>query len=143
VKADPERAFRIFTEGFDTWWPRSHHIGSSPMTKAVFEGRAGGRVYNEQQDGTECDWGKVLEWDPPRRFVMAWLISPTWKYEPDPAKASEVEVQFTPENDGSTRVDLEHRHFERHGEGWQQMKTRVDSAMGWGDLLRTFGEKAS
>ena len=118
VKASAERAFRIFTEGVDTWWPRAHHIGKSPMKKAVIEGRAGGRCFTEQIDGTDCDWGQVLVWEPPHRLVMAWQVTPAWDYEPDVAKSSEVVVRFTPELDGSTRVDLEHRHLERHGAGW-------------------------
>lgn len=142
VKAGAERAFRVFTEGIDTWWPKTHHIGSSPMTKPVLEGRAGGRVYSEQEDGQECDWGKVLEWEPPRRFVMAWMVKPTWQYEPELSKSSEVEVVFTPLSDGSTRVDLEHRHFERHGAGFEQMRTQVGSPGGWGTLLELFAEQA-
>ena len=138
VKASAERAFQVFTEGFDTWWPRTHHIGKSPMKKAVIEGRVGGRCYSDQIDGTECDWGRILVWEPPRRFVMAWQITPTWQYEPDVAKASEVEVSFTPEPGGSTRVDLEHRYFERLGAGGVAMRTAVDSSGGWGDLLQTF-----
>jgi uncharacterized protein YndB with AHSA1/START domain len=135
VKASAERAFQVFTEGFDTWWPKSHHIGKSPMTKAVIEGFPGGRCYSEQEDGTDCPWGEVLVWEPPRKFVMAWKINLQWQYEPDPAKSSEVEVSFTPEPDGSTRVDLEHRYFERHGDGWEGMRKQVDSQGGWGMLL--------
>jgi uncharacterized protein YndB with AHSA1/START domain len=142
VKASVERAFRVFTEGIDTWWPRTHHIGKSPMTKGIIQGRAGGRCYNEQADGTECDWGQVLVWEPPHRLVIAWQITPAWGYEPDLAKASEVEVRFSPEPDGSTRVDLEHRHFERHGEGWDAMRTAVDSPMGWGPMLELFAAQA-
>jgi hypothetical protein len=142
VKAGAERAFRVFTEGIDTWWPRSHHIGASPMKKAILEGRSGGRCYTEQEDGTECDWGQVLNWDPPRRFVMAWQVSPMWQYEPDLTKSSEVEVRFTAERDGSTRVDLEHRHFERHGAGWEQMRAQIDAAGGWGGMLQMFATKA-
>jgi len=142
VKAGAERAFRVFTEGMDTWWPRTHHIGASPMKKSVLECRAGGRCYSEHEDGTECDWGKVLEWDPPRRFVMAWQVSPAWKYEPDLSRSSEVEVRFTPERDGSTRVDLEHRGIERHGAGWEQMRTQIDAQMGWAGMLQMFAEKA-
>ena len=71
VRAQPARAFEIFTREIDTWWPRTHHIGKSPMRRVLVEERAGGRCYTEQEDGTECDWGKVLVWDPPRRFVMA------------------------------------------------------------------------
>jgi len=138
VKAGAERAFQVFTEGMDTWWPRSHHIGKSPMKKAIIEGRVGGRCYTEQVDGTDCDWGQVLVWEPPRRFVMAWQITHTWGYEPDLAKSSEVEVRFAPLPDGTTRVDLEHRYFERQGAGGAVMRTAVDSPGGWGDLLKLF-----
>lgn len=143
VKASVERSFQVFTEGIDTWWPRTHHIGKSPMKKAIIEPHAGGRCYSEQVDGTDCDWGKVLVWDPPHRFVMAWQIDHKWGYEPNLAKCSEVEVRFTPEPDGSTRVDLEHRNFERHGEGWETMRTSVDSTGGWGGLLSLFAERAA
>ena len=142
VKASADRAFEVFTAGFDTWWPRTHHIGKSPMKKAIIEGKVGGRCYSEQVDGTDCDWGQILVWEPPQRFVIAWQISPGWGYEPDLAKASEVEVRFTPEADGSTRVDLEHRYFQRHGEGAEAMRTAVDSTGGWGGLLQLFAEKA-
>jgi uncharacterized protein YndB with AHSA1/START domain len=144
VSASAEHAFRVFTEGFDSWWPRGHHIGNAPMKRGVIESAAGGRCYNEQTDGTECDWGTVLVWDPPRRLVIAWQINPGWKYEPDLAKSSEVEVRFTPESDGSTRVDLEHRYFHRHGAGAavDAMRTAVDSPDGWIGLLRLFAAQA-
>jgi uncharacterized protein YndB with AHSA1/START domain len=142
VRASVDRAFRVFTEGIDSWWPRGHHIGKSPLKKAIMEGWAGGRCYSEQADGTECDWGSVLVWDPPRRFVMAWQVSPAWQYEPDLAKSSEVEVRFTAEPDGATRVDLEHRHFERHGAGFETMRTSIDSPNGWNGLLDLFRGRA-
>jgi uncharacterized protein YndB with AHSA1/START domain len=139
VKATAARAFAVFTEGIDTWWARDHHIGKSPMKRAIVEGRVGGRCYTEQVDGTECDWGQILVWEPPQRFVMAWQVSPAWQYEPDLAKSSEVEVRFTSEPDGSTRVDLEHRCFERHGEGAEAMREAIGSPMGWSGLLKLFG----
>jgi uncharacterized protein YndB with AHSA1/START domain len=142
VKASPEQAFKVFTEGFDTWWPRAHHIGKSPMKKAIIEGWVGGRCYSEQMDGTDCPWGSILEWEPPRRFVFAWQISGSWQYEPDLAQSSEVEVIFTADADGMTRVDLEHRHFERHGAGGEAMRTTVDGAMGWAGLLQMYRERA-
>lgn len=142
VKAGAERAFQVFTEGVDTWWPRTHHTGKSPMKKIFIEGRAGGRCYSAQVDGTDCDWGQVLVWEPPRRFVMAWQISHTWGYEPDLAKSSEVEVRFTPLPDGSTRVDLEHRHFERQGAGAEAMRTAVDAPGGWTGILQLFAAAA-
>jgi uncharacterized protein YndB with AHSA1/START domain len=141
VRASRERAFEVFTSGFDDWWPRSHHIGTAPMKRAVIEGFAGGRCYSEQTDGTECDWGTVLVWEPPARLVFAWQIRPGWQYEADLAKSSEVEVRFTAEPDGTTRVDLAHRHFERHGPGNLEMREAVDSQNGWGDLLRLYAER--
>jgi uncharacterized protein YndB with AHSA1/START domain len=140
VKADAARAFRVFTEGFDTWWPRSHHIGKSPMQKAIIEPFVGGRCYSEQVDGTDCPWGQVTTWDPPHRLVFAWQITHQWGFEPDMSKASEVDVRFTPQPDGSTRVDLEHRHFERMGPGSAQVKQAVESEGGWGSLLKLFVE---
>ncbi len=141
VKASVERAFQAFTEEFDSWWPRSHHIGPVPMKRAVIEGFVGGRCYTEQIDGSECDWGTILQWDPPRRFVMAWQITPEWKFEPDLDKSSEVEVRFTAQGDGSTRIDLEHGHFERYGAAGAKVRTAVDSPNGWGDLLALFAAK--
>ena len=138
VNTSVEHAFKVFTEGYDTWWPRSHHIGKSPMKKAMIEGHVGGRCYSEQADGTDCDWGRILVWEPPRRFVMAWQITPTWQYEPEVGKSSEVEIRFTPESGGSTRVDLEHRYFERQGAGGAAMRKAVDSPGGWADLLQMF-----
>jgi len=138
VKTNVTRAFRVFTEGFDSWWPKSHHIGSAPMKKGIIERFTGGRCYSEQIDGTACDWGTVLAWEPPYRLVFAWQITPTWQYEPDLAKASEVEITFTPQDDGSTRVELEHRYFHRHGEGFEKMRDGVGSPGGWGGLLQLY-----
>lgn len=138
VRASAERAFRVFTAEFDSWWPRSHHIGTSPMTKSVIEGRVGGRCYSEQENGEDCPWGSVLAWDPPHRFVIAWQVTPEWKFEPDLAKSSEVEVTFTPVGEKQTRVDLVHSHFSRHGEGGDKMREGVGAPGGWGTLLETY-----
>jgi uncharacterized protein YndB with AHSA1/START domain len=141
VQASPDRAFHVFTAELDSWWPRTHHIGKSPMTKALIEGHPGGRCYSEQADGTECDWGSILVWEPPHRFVMAWRITPQWQFEADLAKSSEVEVTFTPQPDGSTRVDLEHRFFSRIGTGGDNMRTQVDSPGGWGMLMQLYAKR--
>ena len=143
VRARPERAFEIFTREIDTWWPRSHHIGKSPMRRIQIEERAGGRCFTEQEDGTECDWGRVLVWDPPRRFVMAWQITHEWGFEPSLAKSSEVEIAFTPAEGGGTRVDLVHRFFERHGAGAASMRAAVDAPNGWTGLLQLFAGRAN
>lgn len=142
VRASAARTFKVFTEGLDSWWPKTHHIGSSPMTRGVMEGFVGGRCYSEQADGTECQWGQIVAWEPPTRFVMAWQITPDWKFEPDLAKCSEVEVKFTPSADGTTWVELEHRCFERQGEGGNEMRKQVDSPGGWGQLMELFRAKA-
>ncbi|HUP89659.1 MAG TPA: SRPBCC family protein [Longimicrobiales bacterium] len=137
VNATPEEAFKFFTDDFDAWWPKSHHIGSGVMTRAVIETKLGGRCYGEEADGNKCYWGSITAWEPPQRFVIAWQITPEWKYQPDLAKSSEVEVQFTAVA-GGTRVDLEHRNFERQGEGGQAMRAGVDGEGGWKTLLQVY-----
>ena len=141
VNASVDRAFRVFTDDFDSWWPRTHHIGKSPMKQGIVEGKAGGRCYTLQEDGTECDWGRVLVWEPPHRLVLAWQITHEWGYQPDLGQSSEVEIRFTPTPDGGTRVDLEHRHLERHGAGGATMRTAVDSEGGWSSLLKLFATR--
>ena len=138
VHASVDHAFKVFTEGFDGWWPRGHHIGKQPMKKAVLEPRLGGRCYGQSADGTDADWGSVLVWEPPRRLVIAWQITPDWQYEPDLAKCSEVEVRFMPERDDVTRVELEHRHFEKHGAGGDSIREAVGGPGGWGGILELF-----
>jgi uncharacterized protein YndB with AHSA1/START domain len=142
VRANAAHAFQVFTQGMDSWWPRSHHIGSSPIKRVVVEGGKDGAIYTEQEDGTRCPWGTVLAWEPPHRFVMAWQVNPDWQYEPDPSKCSEVEVRFTPVDDGTTLVELEHRDFERHGGAFDQMRKQVNSDGGWGSLMDLFRGKA-
>lgn len=141
VKADVARAFRVFTEEMDSWWPRTHHIGSSPLKRVVVEGRPMGAIYSEQEDGTDCPWGSVLTWEPPHLFVMAWQIRPDWQFEPDLSKCSEVQIRFTPADDGTTLVELEHRHMERHGAGWSKMHEQVNS--GWPGVMQLFAAKAN
>jgi uncharacterized protein YndB with AHSA1/START domain len=138
VRATPERAFDVFTSGMSTWWPMdTHAVGPTPAT-SVLEPRAGGRLYNLADDGTESDWGRVLVWEPPSRLVIAWLLNPQWTYEPDVEKASEVEIRFEDERDGTTRVELVHSGFERYAEGGEAMRDQVDAAGGWGTLLELY-----
>jgi uncharacterized protein YndB with AHSA1/START domain len=140
VQASPERAFAVFTERFDSWWPRSHKIGAADMAEAIVEPRAGGRWYERDADGSECDWGEVLAWEPPHRLVLSWHISSDWSYDPDPAHASEIEVTFTAEGD-ATRVQIVHHHFERHAAGGDEMRATVgNDAGGWGGLLKLYSE---
>ena len=140
VRASIEDAFEVFTDGVDTWWPRTHHIGKVPMRRNVIEGRPGGRCYSEHVDGTECDWGRVLEWHPPRRLLIAWQVTHDWGHQPDLAKCSEVEVRFTATG-ATTRVDVEHRFLERHGPGAESMRNSVDAPNGWTHVLSQYDER--
>lgn len=139
VNADPTRAFEVFTAGFNRWWPRSHSIGRSPMASAVIEPEVGGRWYERGEDGSECQWGEVLVWEPPTRLVLAWQINAQWTYDQD--LVTEVEVRFTTDGAG-TRVDLEHRHLERFGEAADGVRAQFDSEGGWTGLLEKFAAAA-
>lgn len=141
VRASAPEAFRIFTDDIDGWWPRTHHIGKSPMRRVLVEPRTGGRCFTEQVDDTECDWGTVLVWEPPSRFVFAWQVTHEWGYQPELDRSSEVEVRFTPVGPESTRVDLEHRHFERHGAGAQAMRAGVDTPNGWTGMMTLYANR--
>ena len=140
VQAPPERAFRVFTENFDSWWPRGHHIGKAEMKAAVIEGRPNGRWYELGVDGSECDWGYVMEWEPPRRVVLAWQLNGEWQY--DPSLVTEIEVTFTPVGAGTTRVELEHRYLERFAEKEEAVRQAIGSEQGWNGLLQLYGKAA-
>jgi uncharacterized protein YndB with AHSA1/START domain len=137
-----ERAFAVFTGSFGTWWPREYHIGQAEMADAIVEPRVGGRWYERGTDGSECDWGRVLAWDPPRRLVVTWQINGQWQYDPDPAHASEIEVRFTPDGPGQTIVDLEHRHLGRLAGGQAIHDAIVFGGGGWNAILERFAKAA-
>lgn len=139
VRASAARAFKVFTEGIDTWWPKTHHIGPSLPVRGAIEPGVGGRCFTEHNDGSQVSWGKILAWEPPHSFVFAWTVTTDWKPELDINKASEVEVRFTESSDGTTLVELEHRHFERHGETGALMRQHVE---GWTNLLELFRAEA-
>ena len=143
VRASVAQAFEIFTEDFDSWWPRGHHIGSAPMKSAIIESRPGGRCYTVQIDGTECDWGTVLAWEPPHRLVIAWQVTGDWKYEPEIEKSSEVEIRFAAEPDGRTLVSLEHRHLDRSGPLAGAMRAALESPNGWSGTLQNFATRVA
>jgi len=135
VNVPQAHAFAVFTEQVDAWWPLStHHIGAHPAQTAIIEPRAGGRWFERSSDGVECDWGRVLVWEPPHRIVLSWDISAEWKY--DPKLGTEVEVRFVSEGPDTTRVDLEHRRLERYGPQAETMQATFDSEDGWSSILR-------
>ena len=142
VDAPIERAFSVFIGDFDSIKPREHNMLGVEIAETVFEPREGGRVYDRGVDGSECHWARVLAYEPPDRVVFSWDITPQWQIESDRGKTSEVEVRFISETPERTRVELEHRNLDRHGEGWEQMRTAIGSDDGWGGELRLFAEAA-
>jgi uncharacterized protein YndB with AHSA1/START domain len=138
VEAAPERAFTVFTAEMGTWWPPEHHLLEAELSETVFEPRVAGRIYDKGVDGSECTWARVLAYEPPDRVVFSWDIGLDWKIETEHARTSEVELRFVPDGPERTRVELEHRHLERHGEGWEAMRDAVGSPQGWGVGMRRF-----
>jgi uncharacterized protein YndB with AHSA1/START domain len=141
VDAPAERAFEVFTKDIGSWWPPEHHILAAELAEMVFEPRVGGHVIDRGVDGSESRWARVLAYEPPSRVVFSWDIDLNWQIASDPERTSEVEVRFIPEDGERTRVELEHRNLERHGEGWERMRDAVGSADGWGIGLRRFAER--
>jgi uncharacterized protein YndB with AHSA1/START domain len=140
VRASQARAFAVFTDGFDSWWPRTHYVGSSPLTRVVLEPGVGGGWYSLHEDGQKRPWGEVLVWEPPGRLVLAWRVDHQFGYNPD--LLTEVEVRFTDVGEGRTRVDFEHRDLERFGDSEAAQKTRESMDGGWGMILGRFVEAA-
>jgi uncharacterized protein YndB with AHSA1/START domain len=141
VQASQEKAFEVFTAGLDKWWPRSHKIGAEPLEQVVLEAGEGGRWYERDTDGSECEWGKVLVWEPPSRLVLTWQLTGEWAYDAD--FITEVEVTFVPEGPSRTRVEVEHRGLDAYGDQAADMREQFDSPGGWPGLLEAFAAAAS
>ena len=140
VDAPIERAFAVFTEQFDRIKPREHNMLAVDIAETVFEPRVGGSIYDRGVDGSECRWARVLAYEPPERVVFSWDIGPTWQIETDPGRTSEVEVRFVAESPERTRVELEHRHIDRHGDGWEGVREGVAADQGWPLYLQRYGD---
>jgi uncharacterized protein YndB with AHSA1/START domain len=141
VDAPIEIAFSVFTDGFDSFKPREHNMLDVDIAETVFEARVGGHIYDRGVDGSECRWARVLAFEPPNRVVFSWDISPMWQVETDLDRTSEVEVRFIAETPDRTRVELEHRNLDRHGDGWEGMREGVAGDQGWPLYLRRFSEQ--
>ena len=126
-----EQAFTQFTERFGDFKPREHNLLRVPIAETVFEPRVGGHILDRGTDGSECRWARILSYEPPSRVVFSWDIGPTWQLETDPANASEVEVRWFAEAPDRTRVELEHRHLDRHGPGWEAVRDGIADDAGW------------
>ena len=140
VKAPIERAFSVFTKDFGRFKPPEHNMLGVDIAETIFELREGGHVYDRGVDGSECRWARVLAYQPPNRVVISWDISPQWQIETDLEKTSEVDVRFIAEAPDRTRVELEHRNLDRHGDGWEAVRDGVDGDAGWPLYLHRFAE---
>jgi uncharacterized protein YndB with AHSA1/START domain len=140
VDAPLDRAFSTFVDRFGDFKPREHTLLASPVATTTFEPKVGGHIYDVGEDGSECRWARVLAYEPPDRVVFSWDISPQWQLDDDPDHASEIEVRFVPESPERTRVELEHRHLERHGEGWESLRDGVGGDDGWPLWLTAFAD---
>ncbi|MBE8519215.1 SRPBCC domain-containing protein [Amycolatopsis sp. H6(2020)] len=137
VDVPQENAFRVFTERFDEVKPREHNLLAVPIERTVLEPKVGGTVYDVGSDGSRCTWARVLAYEPSDRLVISWDISLRWQLESDYDHTSEVEIRFTADGAGRTRVALEHRHLDRHGEGWESF-TSLGEGSGWPLYLKRF-----
>jgi uncharacterized protein YndB with AHSA1/START domain len=144
VDVDIDRAFRVFTEQMTSWWPPEHHINAAPLAAALLEPRVGGRWYELGTDGSECEWGVVLAWDPPRHVAVSWHLDGDFqRYERDLTRTSRVDVRFRSLGRGSTLVELEHSGLDRHGPSWRRLRDAISSPGGWHETLRRFAVAAS
>jgi uncharacterized protein YndB with AHSA1/START domain len=137
VAGTPERAFAAFTQRLGEFKPPEHNLLASPIVSTVLEPRVGGHIIDRGEDGSECQWARVLVFEPPDRLVFSWDIGPTWQLEA-PENASEVELRFLPDRPGHTRVELEHRHLDRHGPGWPAIREGVGGDQGWPLYLQRY-----
>ncbi len=134
VETSQENAFKVFTENIDLWWPRSHHIGRSPMVELILEPRLKGRWYSTHEDNSEATVGYVLKWEPYGKIVLAWQINGNFQY--DPNLITEVEVNFIPEASQRTKIKFEHRDLDRLVGG----KVIESMDEGWGKILELYKE---
>src|SRR3954470_18247326 len=143
VPLAPDKAFGLFADRFGEWWPKdSHHIADADAAEVFLEPREGGRWYERAEDGAECEWGRVLEVDRPNRILLAWHLTPEWRYDPDPATATQVEVTFIAEEPATTRVTLTHSGFEVHGEPGAAMRESVGGDGGWAAPMELYKKPA-
>ena len=142
VNLPQAEAFSFFTGSMSRWWPTEYHIGEADMADTIIEPRVGGRWHERGTDGSECDWGRVLTWEPPRRLVVTWQINGSWQYDGDPGHASEVEVTFTADGPDRTVVTLEHRHLDRLVDGQALRDGIAEGGGGWSTMLELFARAA-
>jgi len=142
VEAPQAIAWRVFTEQMGAWWPLAvYKIGKANAVDAIIEPRVGGRWYERGDDGTTCNWGSVLLWEPPSRLVLSWDINADWQYDPD--LKTEIELRFIANGKSVTRIELEHRKLDRYGARRDEMRRIFETEGDWGRLLAAFGARAA
>jgi hypothetical protein len=141
VNCSQEKAFDAFTKQIGQWWPPAHHLGKLPFLDVVIEPRTGGGWYEVDANKGKCPWGRVLAWEAPRRVLLAWHLNAKFEFDPDPDRASEIELRFLAAGPHQTRVEFEHRAIERHGEGYEKLRDSLDG--GWAGILDEFVRVAS
>jgi len=134
VEASQETAFQVFSQKMDLWWPRSHHVGKTPMLKMVLEPKQRGRWYSAHEGGEVCEVGFIQDYQPNSRLLLIWQLNGEFKH--DPALNTEVEVLFTAQGPKKTLVKFEHRNIETLGKAVEGMDR------GWGLILNLFGQLA-
>lgn len=140
VNAPQPRAFEVFTHDFGAFKPPDHNLLAVPIAETVVETHVGGHIIDRGTDGSECRWARVLAFEPHERFMFSWDISPSWQVESDTGKTSEVEVTFTALAEDRTRVEIEHRHLDRHGDGWTRVRDGVSTREGWPLYLNRYAD---
>jgi hypothetical protein len=131
VRCDQERAFRVWTEQIDAWWPRGHSRSGDPRTTVILERGLGGRLYERTSAGIEHAWGQVIAWDAPRQFVLHWYLGSSRE------QPTRVEVRFSALANGDTRVDLLHQGPELIGQLWERTSAVFETA--WSHVLTAYG----
>jgi hypothetical protein len=138
-----DQAFAVFTQRIEDWWPRAYRLGPSERVDTQIEPQVGGRWYEQTEDGQQADWGQVLVWDAPCQVSLSWQLTPYFSAEPDPGKASRVDVIFKAVDEARTLVTVTHSDLGRHGEGWEQMRDAVAGEGGWPGIMRAYADLAS
>lgn len=134
VACPQEQAFALWTERIATWWPADHTASGEDSASVVLEPRLGGRLYERTSEGVEIPWGEITLWEPPRRLGYLWHL------RTDRADATDVEVTFSARPGGATRVEVEHRGWERLGDGGEAWRARNER--GWSTLIPHYEEAA-
>ena len=143
VDVPPERAFQVFVDEFDRWWPRELTWGQASLAEIGIEPKMGGRAFERTKDGGERLWGKVLSFDRPHHIVVAWQIAPDRSPEESESTASRLDVRFSPLDGGRTNVLLVHRDFFRHQGDWEKYRNDMAGKKGWPEIITAYARAAN